>query len=81
MYLFRIKTDLGDDVFSLSIGSPSGARVRSWTQLLNLHNGTYIGRFRMYDYAGDIQISIFYKKRMLKNFPYLVRGDLLNIFF
>ena len=58
----------------MQVSSPSGGRVRSWTQVLNLRNGTYIGRFRMYDYAGDIRISIKHSERDVAKSPFIVKG-------
>lgn len=52
-----IGEDLGDDAFSYQVKSPT-SHVRVWVQLLNLHNGTYIGRFRPYRYGGPLTISI-----------------------
>jgi len=75
---FRIKNDLGDDAFKMSVLTPTGGRVRSWTQVLNFHNGTYLGRFRMYDYAGDISISIKHQGRELEKSPFIVKGKQLS---
>ena len=59
----------------MSVTTPTGGRVRSWIQVLNLHNGTYIGRFRMYDYAGDIRITIKHNGKELANSPFIVKGN------
>ncbi|CAK8671878.1 unnamed protein product [Clavelina lepadiformis] len=68
-----IKNDLGDDAFKFTLGSPSGARVRAWVTLLNRHNGSYIGRFRMYDYSGDITISVTHKGNHVAQSPYTIK--------
>ena len=72
--LFRIKNDLGDDAFAVQVQTTSGGRVRAWIQVINLHNGTYIGRFRLYDYSGDLKIFVLHKGRHLFSSPFVVKG-------
>nr|CAB3258287.1 KDEL motif-containing protein 1 [Phallusia mammillata] len=65
-----IKKDLGDDAFKLSLSSPSGQRVRAWAQVLNRLNGSYVARFRLYDFSGELTISLTHKGKHVANSPY-----------
>lgn len=65
-----ISTDLGDKAFQLSVRTPEGARIRSYNQFVNLHNGSYIGRFRMYSYAGPAVAAITYNGKHVAKSPY-----------
>ena len=73
--ILRIKTDLGDDAFQMSLTTSTGGRVRRRQDILNLHNGTYIVRFRIVDSADDMKLSILHKGKHLKGSPFLIKGN------
>jgi len=74
IFYFSIKSDPGDDAFAMSLSNRAGGRIRAWRQILNLHNGTFIARFRLYDYSGDLTISVTHKGKHVANSPYEMKG-------
>nr|XP_039254502.1 protein O-glucosyltransferase 2-like [Styela clava] len=70
-----ITKDLGDGAFSLTV-TKNGQNIRAWRQVLNLHNGTYIARFRLYDFGGDIEMSLKYQSKHVAKSPY----KLINVY-
>lgn len=69
-----ITEDLVDGVFELDVASNKGQRVRAWRQVLNLHNGTFIARFRLYDFGGDLEVSIKHQGRHVAKSPYKLKN-------
>uniref|UniRef100_H2YEH4 Glycosyl transferase CAP10 domain-containing protein n=1 Tax=Ciona savignyi TaxID=51511 RepID=H2YEH4_CIOSA len=71
----KITKDLGDKAFQLTVHDEKAGRVRAWVTVLNLHNGTYIGRFRLYDHAGQLVINIKHAGNHVANSPYHLKGN------
>lgn len=69
-----ISKDLGDGIFELQLDSNTARRVRAWRQVLNLHNGSYIARFRLYDFGGDLTISIRHQGKEVAKSPYHLKN-------
>jgi len=70
-----ITHDLGKDYFQIKVENPyGGIRVRVWKQLLNLHNGTYIARYRCYGYAGPLKVSVTLNEKHVADSPYLIEN-------
>lgn len=85
LYIFskshRITHDLGKDYFQIKVENPyGGIRVRVWKQLLNLHNGTYIARYRCYGYAGPLKVSVTLNEKHVADSPYLIESMNINVF-
>nr|XP_002127452.1 KDEL motif-containing protein 1 [Ciona intestinalis] len=76
-----IKKDLGDNAFKLTVHDQDAGRVRAWVQVLNLHNGSYIGRFRMYDHGGQLVVNVKHEGKHVASSPYSLKevyGDECN---
>nr|XP_039254339.1 protein O-glucosyltransferase 2-like [Styela clava] len=70
-----ITKDLGDGAFSLTVTN-NGQNITASRQVLNLHNGTYIARFRLYDFGGNIEMSLKYQGEHVAKSPY----KLVNVY-
>lgn len=68
-----IQQDLGDGAFQILVAS-GNKPIRAWRQVLNLHNGTYIARFRLYDFGGDLDISVMYNNKHVAKSPYKLKN-------
>lgn len=67
-------TESVGEAFDVKIYTTDGRRARIWTQLLDLHDGSYIVRFRLFETYKDLQISITHDGKHVAHSPYLLQG-------
>ncbi|CAC5400399.1 Protein O-glucosyltransferase 3,Protein O-glucosyltransferase 2 [Mytilus coruscus] len=69
-----ITRSLGDKAFDVTIIQVNGNRARVWVQLLDLQDGSYIVRYRLYESYPDIIINVKYNEHNVAKSPYKLSG-------
>ncbi|KAJ8302975.1 hypothetical protein KUTeg_019371 [Tegillarca granosa] len=60
--------------FEFSVTQPSGQRVRAWAQVFDLHNGSYIARFKLFESYQQLKLTILYNGQNVADSPYYLNG-------
>lgn len=74
----NITRSVGDQAFVVTVTQTSGERVRAWVQVLDIQDGSYIVRFRLYQSYPDIIINVKYKDEHVAKSPYTLSGMLYH---
>ncbi|XP_033754926.1 protein O-glucosyltransferase 2-like [Pecten maximus] len=70
----NVTKSIGDNAFVLSVSESNGNRVRSWAQVLDAFDGTYIGRFRLFNSNQDLNVNIKHNDQHVAGSPYQIKG-------
>ena len=73
---FSFTDSIGEDPFEFQITLSDGGRVRAWKQILDRHDGSYIGRFRLYETYKGVVMELKYKGQHIADSPYKFEGKL-----
>ncbi|XP_052062792.1 protein O-glucosyltransferase 2-like isoform X1 [Mytilus californianus] len=70
----NITRSIGDKAFDVTITQVNGNRARVWVQILDLQDGSYIVRYRLYESYPDIIINVKYNEHNVARSPYNLSG-------
>lgn len=70
----NVTHSVGDKAFELTVTRSDGLRARVFVQTLDANDGSYIGRFRLYDSYSDLTVNIKYMDQHVAGSPYKLKG-------
>ena len=71
---FSITESLGDNVFEITVTSPTDNRVRVYKQMSDVRDGSYIFRYRLFGTYDTLTIAILYNGKHVAKSPYTLEG-------
>ena len=75
--IFSITESLGDNVFDITVISPTDNRVRVYKQMSDVRDGSYIFRYRLFGTYDTLIITILYNGEHVARSPYTLEGKKL----
>lgn len=76
---FRFSESIGEKPFDFSVTQSGGQRARVWAQVFDLHNGSYIARFKLFESYQQLKITILHNGQNVADSPYLLNGKLISL--